>query len=323
MKIAFHSNDMCVRGASVAMYDYADYNETILGNNSICLYDKNGKHNDGLGLQKFEKRFDVFAYDHWSEVAPFIARNNIDILYMIKGGEWDGKLVDNCKTCIHAVFQNNQPHGDVYAYVSEWLSKKMSNGKLPFVPHIVQKWHIDPYRPVSLYQELGIPYDAFVFGRYGGATEFDIPEVKEYIKQVVNTRDDIYFLFMNTNKFYDHKQIVHVPATTDMEYKARFTNTCDAMIHARRMGESFGLAICEFLAAGKPVFAFAGGADQHHVDLLKNTGNLYTSINDLNNLIAGFNPLKEYARCSEYRKIVEPFLPDNVMRKFKEVFIDG
>lgn len=41
------------------------------------------------------------------------------------------------KTAIHAVFKHNEPYGNVYTYVSEWSSKTMSNGLLPFVSHIV------------------------------------------------------------------------------------------------------------------------------------------------------------------------------------------
>ena len=35
--IAFHDNNLCLRGTTNAMYDYADYNERILGNKSIIL----------------------------------------------------------------------------------------------------------------------------------------------------------------------------------------------------------------------------------------------------------------------------------------------
>ena len=34
MKIAFHDNQLCERGTTVALYDYAHHNETILGNSA-------------------------------------------------------------------------------------------------------------------------------------------------------------------------------------------------------------------------------------------------------------------------------------------------
>ena len=40
-KIAFHSNQLCIRGTEVALFDYAHYNETILGNKSYIISDAN------------------------------------------------------------------------------------------------------------------------------------------------------------------------------------------------------------------------------------------------------------------------------------------
>ena len=41
MKIAFHSNQLGVRGTEIALYDYAFYNREILGNDSIIISDRN------------------------------------------------------------------------------------------------------------------------------------------------------------------------------------------------------------------------------------------------------------------------------------------
>ena len=35
MKIAFYDNSLCLMGTTVAIYDYANYNESILGNESF------------------------------------------------------------------------------------------------------------------------------------------------------------------------------------------------------------------------------------------------------------------------------------------------
>ena len=40
MKIAFYIGAICVRGTSNATYDYANYNEKILGNKSIIVIPK-------------------------------------------------------------------------------------------------------------------------------------------------------------------------------------------------------------------------------------------------------------------------------------------
>ena len=41
------------------------------------------------------------------------------------------------KESAHVIFQFNEPYADRYAYISDWLSDKMSGGKIPVVPHIV------------------------------------------------------------------------------------------------------------------------------------------------------------------------------------------
>jgi len=40
-KIAFHSNQLSIRGTEVALYQYAKYNEEILGNKSVIFLLKN------------------------------------------------------------------------------------------------------------------------------------------------------------------------------------------------------------------------------------------------------------------------------------------
>ena len=45
MKVAFFQPHLCLRGTTVAMYDYAYYNEKLLGNESIIFYDKDHQAN--------------------------------------------------------------------------------------------------------------------------------------------------------------------------------------------------------------------------------------------------------------------------------------
>ena len=52
--IAFHDNNLCLRGTTQAMFDYADFNEKILGNKSIILSSPNGNLD---AINKFKYRF--------------------------------------------------------------------------------------------------------------------------------------------------------------------------------------------------------------------------------------------------------------------------
>ena len=101
-----------------------------------------------------------------------------------------------------------------------------------------------------------------------------------------------------------------------VQRKADFINTCDAMIHARERGESFGLSIAEFLSLNKPVLAWNNGHDLNHLDMLKDSGLLYNDASHLNYLLHNLPDFKE-----DWTKRVEQFKPVPVMNKFKEVFL--
>lgn len=137
MKILFHTNQLSLRGTEIAVFDYADYNEKLLHNDSVIAV-KRSTANHPLVEEKFNKRFQVIYYDTLEELEEFVHTQHIDIFYTIKSGQNDGLLLKDVKNCVHAVFKHYEPHGDVYAYISKWLSNEMSAGKMPYVPHIVR-----------------------------------------------------------------------------------------------------------------------------------------------------------------------------------------
>ena len=63
MKIGFHSNNLSLRGAEVALYDYADFNELLLKNESIVFTPKNAPAHDQRAFPKFHSRFSVHMYE--------------------------------------------------------------------------------------------------------------------------------------------------------------------------------------------------------------------------------------------------------------------
>ncbi len=312
-KIAFHSNQLGLRGVEVSMYDYAHYNEIILNNKSFILADKN---KDMSALKKFQDRFDVFLYNNFNECLNYVRQQNIQGVYFQKAGDNDGKIIPGIQNYIHAVFQERQPHGDKYAYISKWLANQM-NMPDAYVPYIV-----DLPNPIKNYRtKLGLKPEQIVIGRHGGYNEFDLPFVYTAIYKILEFRSDLVFLFMNTKRFGPrHPNIIFIESTFDLQNKSNFINTCDFMIHARHRGESFGLAISEFLFHDKPVISWAGGVDQNHVDMLTHKGMWYKSENDLFLL---FKYLQKNNKPENYYKeIVNEFTPGLVMQKFKKVFFD-
>ena len=312
--VAFHSNQLGIRGTEVALYDYARYNEEILGNKSYIISCSTA---DLATLKKFQNRFKVFLYNKFADCFEFVKDKNIEYVYYIKAGDNDGKIIPNVKNLIHVVFQNKDIHGDKYAYVSKWLANTMGMEE-SYIPHIVSL----PDPQTDYREQLGIPENNIVIGRYGGYGEFDLPFVYREIYNVLQLRNDITFLFMNTRPFgADHPNIIHVNGTHNLQNKSNFINTCDYMIHGRNHGESFGLAICEFLHGGKPVISWKNGVDKHHVDLLGDKGIWYEGPVDLNAILINLAKQNESITSIDCKLLVKQFSPKNVMERFDKIFL--
>ena len=327
MKIAFYSPHMSVRGTEVALYDYAHYNEKILGNESIIISHENQWRNHESVIKKFEDRFNKI---HWlpDQGYDFAAMSDIvvplldkvlleekcDAVYMQKGGKNDGVFSRVCRTFVLACSNHRDPHGDRYAYVSHWLSKVNSNGEVPVVPAMIDLYDTDE----DLREELGIPQDAIVFGRTGGEDTWNIPSTSEVIKHIVENlgRDELYFVFQNTPEFHKHKNIINVPTTADMIFKTKFINTCDAMLHSRHEGESFGSTCGEFSTRNKPVIAWWGSPERSHIEILGDKGVYFDTPNSLFNLLLDFKKMPD-----EDWNCYRDYEPEKVMQKFNEVFI--
>lgn len=302
--VLFYENSLNLRGTSIATYDYALYNESILGNKSIIVAPKNSEL---TSLDKFQARFPVYLVDHYSQV------NNIphDYFYAIKYGHNDGILSSIAKNCIHAVFPSYDPHGDVYAYVSEWLSQAYGNNS-PFVPHMVSLPDID----VDFKQHFNTQ-DKFIVGWYGG-NNFEIPFAREAVIQVARNRKDILFLFMNQEAFCNEPNVLFIEGTYDIEQKVAFINTCDIMIHARERGETFGLAIAEFSTKSKPIITYSGSPERNHIVTLGDKGIYYSSKEELINIL--MNISKRDIEGKEWNCYQE-YTPDKVIDKFNKVFL--
>ena len=320
MKILFHENELNYRGTSIALYDYADFNERYLGNESIIAYHKNEKTNHPAGIEKFKNRFQVFAYEDFSEVDAIIKKNQVDLFYAIKNGDIDGVETKECKTVVHSVFKHFNPHGDVYAYVSEWLSEEMTGGKSPFVPHMV---NFENEISEDLRAFLNIPNSAKVFGYFGGAQSFNIQFAQETLEKIASKYKDIYFLFMGVDSFVQAKwwkkslpNVIFLAPNSDIAMKQKFINTCDALLHARERGETFGITVAEFAIMGKPVLTFADSPEKAHIMELKDKAYYYRNSKDLKDLLLD-SDLRLNA-SENYQK----FLPNSVMDQFKKVFID-
>lgn len=316
MKIAFHDNSLCLRGTTVAIYDWAYWTRQYLNVDPIIMFNLQNNFNDQGVIKKFEKEFPVFGYENKNQIDDILSKNNCDAFLMEKGGEPDGVISKSCKNLVNAISGWWKPewvHGDVYAMGSKWLSK-LTNYEIPYVPYIV---HL-PDHDLDMRGELNIPNDSLVIGRNGGWDTFDIPFVKQSIIEVLDKRKDIWFVFQYTEPFYQHERIIYLDPTADLNEKVKFINTCDAMIHARYIGESFGLSCAEFSLRNRPVITYYNSLERNHIDTLKDKGIYYQDKSEIDFILLNLD--KKEINNLEWN-CYQDYSPEKVIQKFEQVYL--
>ena len=85
MRIIFHDNSLCVRGTTVALFDFAYYCKHLFNFDVSIMYDKNHFANDYNTITKFTSEFNlVQSYSSNSEMQKLILEQNADVFFMIK-----------------------------------------------------------------------------------------------------------------------------------------------------------------------------------------------------------------------------------------------
>lgn len=350
LRIGFHNMQLCDRGSTIAMYDYAHYNETLLGNESYIVYDATNPRNRRDVVTKCEKRFGtdrVFGYaGGMLAVEQFIQDADLDAMYIIKFGTVDKFVFQGCSTLVHSVFKV-EPHGYRYATVSKYLKEhhtpadlaQSDRDKIRIVPHMIDMPPIEDVQDgiklgelTDYRKQLGIPSEseAFVIGRYGGLKQFNLYQVHDAIKRFLNAPQvpgskPVYFLFANTRPFYVHERIHYVNTIYDKYEKAAFILACDAMIHGRSDGETFGLSLGEFAFYNKPIITTPTNEFNAHIDILQDRAIIYKT--DSDSLLSLLNYVEDTVR--RFMRLhhgnvngYAEYTPEYAMQQFKEQFLD-
>ena len=314
-RILFHLNAISERGTSTAALEYARALREI-GNEIQFSFDINEPSNHPLFVEEVGRDFQLVPYLHFNEFAR-VQAGKFDYAYFLKSGENDGKLIPGAVNYVHAVFSNFDPHGDRYAYVSEWLAKEVASKNFEldksifnWVPHIVDM----PSQSRNLRKSLGIPNSAICGLRIGGRNSFDIQFVRELVCDL-SERGNFYFIFVNTQEFVKAPNVIFLETVFDKQIKADLLASADYFLHARTQGESFGISIVEAMQMGIPVFAWQGGIDRNHTQLLP-TNWLYKDSLELLGKISECKSLRDETFCQSS----EIYRPTSVMKKFLEVF---
>ena len=306
---------MSLRGSENALWDYANFNETILGNNSTICHPAELENTENPTFAKWKARFPLVPYRTKAELSAKLGERQCDVLYQIKPGPYDGFVVLGVKNSIHAMFLSDEFHGDCFAYVSRWASRVMTGKGESFVPHYVPKLESKE----NLRRKLNIPSGAKVFGRHGGWDTFNIPFARKAVVEHARNCPGEHFVFLNTEPIRGTERFSNVhylPGTVDSIEKAKFLATCDVMLHARLHGETFGLAVGEFAVLGKPVITFSESREKAHLEMLGRQALLYRNAGELGERLKEFRPHK--AHGAEYNIYADP---EKVMQIFAERFL--
>ncbi len=321
-KVAFLLDNYTVRGVEGVAWAYAWYNQAMLGNESVVIVkrrrDREFKDDTtDESVQRFTGVFETHELPV-SAVDDALRDLGVDVCYMPVHGANDPEFVPSSVPVLtHCVFRSATTAGTLRTAVSRTVA---AEGRVRVLPNV-----IDLHAPCGdLREELGIPRDAFVFGCIGGRDSFDIPWVRDAVTRVAADRPDIHFVFVHIRPFDDAPpaNVRFLPATVDGARKRRFVDTCDAMIHARSIGETFGCACGEFAVCGKPVVTCAltePWGDLEHLSLLGGKGVLYRDPSQLDALLRDTEALRrrESPDCG-----YDGCTPEHVMPLFRRALED-
>lgn len=356
MKIIFYSNQLSERGTETALIEYAYASRDILNFSCVLAFPKD-RIFDRERYNILKNDFTILELSSNDELKKYIKDNSIDLLYVIAPGRSHDIADDitECKTFVHCVFSTARKHGTYYVAVHNWLNKAFHT-HYKVLPHIVRK---ASNSGKDLRDEISIPKNSLVFGSYGAKDKFNIDFVRKTIKKIAETNSNIFFIFMNFENFmkkeFDEElnNIIFLEGSTNSERKVEFINTCDAMLHARLDGETFGLSVAEFSVQNKPVITFKPNLkytikdnllnflnkrrkyDRAHIMNLGKMGFYYKDSKSLEKILLNFSDLSKRKALKYYKKnsngggyecydvFSKKFAPERIIQLFKNIITNG
>ena len=175
------------RGTGVNMFNYAFYNQKLLGNESYIFYPPSNPHNKEEVINRFKTHFEVIEVASFSEIEKHLVDKKIKYLYDTKVGTDDGNYCKYARHLIHSVFNASQPHGDVYSAISNWVGV---NENCKVIPYMVDL----PNIKTNLRKELNIPDNATVFAGYDNSTQFSIKMAQNAVYNTKKKKRHLLFI---------------------------------------------------------------------------------------------------------------------------------
>lgn len=305
MNIGLHTQSLPLRGTDKAIRDYAE--GLALMGHSPTVFIPAGCHVEQESWDSISSFAPIQTYSSPNELTSLSA--SLDSCYFIRYG-YPEQVFLECKELVHAVFDATKPNGDKFAAVSEWLAAHHGCGN--WVPHIIK----EPQGARDK-EALGVPEKSYVVGYHGGHDSFDMGFVKEGLLESLDKRKDLWAVLKGVIPFATHERLLFLPRDGNT---GDFIHTCDAMLHARFRGETFGLAVAEFAILGKPVICWNSPEEKAHLHHL--TGDkgltLYKDKFDVVDTLLSLNKKTPGCNAAAWKK---RFSTETVMKKFEEVFL--
>lgn len=321
MLVAFIDNTLAMRGTQSNMWALAHHNETMLGNQSVVVVRNSSSHRDADTTDEsvgfFTRRFETYFIPDPDALDRFLKVRGVNVAYVVLAGteQEDAVTPKSVPTIVHCVFLNQGKKGTVRTAISPTITPA-ANQVLPYIVYVDREERGD------LREELGISQDAIVIGRHGGMTTFDVPFVVNHIVECARARPHVVFLFMNTARFtIEHlPNIMFIQGSRDLAYKTRFIRTCDAMIHARCDGETFGTAVGEFSVLGRPVITTRCSYNEAalaHLDVFLRDTNRASIIHDTTSMDEAVDAVTRFDETRPLQPTgYDACTPENVMPLF-------
>ena len=336
-RVLFHSNQFGPRGTEVALFDYAaSLEDALCGEAHVVTFGAEGiaprmsPPQSMLTLPKFAARFPgrthLLMRNGHSELDELLERIAPDAFYTLQSGERINTAVwpshnatcGRVRTLLHGVFDGWEPHFDAYAVVSATVPAMPG---VPVVRHIAMPPHPAHAALPGLREEWGVPPGARVFCRHGGLDSFDIGFAREAVCEHAAAFPADFFVLLNTDAApcdAGHPNILHLPAILDTARKQQFLSSCNACLHGRGGGETYGLSVAECSMAGLPVLTHCAppAASAFHLTMLGGAALLYCSKAELRGALAGFDAVRHEGRRNVYRALYASLGPEAVMHEF-------
>lgn len=342
--LLIHNNELTYRGDATNTQNVSLMLKKA-GISSVVVVPKS-ERNHKARISEIEKN-DIAVEEYTTQKDLLSIRNRYSVTHsmFIHDGRYRNLWIPDTRLLVHAVFNNFEPYGDVYAYVSRWLYLEATRKKIGRTAKEIEAMRAATDSPYSIDEKvkttwvphtvipkvgdgesfrkrIGISQSSFLIGRIGGYTEFSDQEAKRAIMRLLEKNKDVEFIFINTRPFLIHPHVTYLGYISESE-KWDFYDACNLLINGRLMGESFGFSIVEPLMVGKPIIAPSQRRnlkmDKHHIDILKPEKLLYRSAEDFEFKVLRL--INKPIESAKLKKLVENFTEEKVRTRFIKEFL--